>query len=101
MAEQIAILMEALALNQKTGKIDYGFTWIKATLLKAQVTRRFLEGEEFKPATELPSSEIDLRRLADEGDPMACFRLSVGLSSGEFRSRVTIEMAELSPESKL
>lgn len=32
---------------------------------------------------------------------MACFRLSVGLSSGEFRSRVTVEMVELSPESKL
>lgn len=101
MAEQVAVLKEALARNEKTGKLGYGFTWIKGTLLKAQVTRRFLEGEEFKPASELPTSENELRRLADDGDPMACFRLSVGLSSGEFRSRVTVEMAELSPESKL
>jgi TPR repeat protein len=99
--EQVATLKEALARQERTGKLGYGFTWIKGTLLKAQVTRRFLEGEEFKPATELPAAEIDLRRLADEGDPMACFRLSVGLSSGEFRSRVTVEMVELSPESKL
>jgi TPR repeat protein len=101
MQEQVDTLKEALARNAKTGKLGYGFTWIKGTLLKAQVTRRFLEGEEFKPASELPSSENELRRLADAGDPMACFRLSVGLSSGEFRSRVTVEMAELSPESKL
>lgn len=101
MAEQVAVLKEALARNEKTGKLGYGFTWIKGTLLKAQVTRRFLEGEEFKPASELPTSENELRRLADDGDPMACFRLSVGLSSGEFRSRVTVEMVELSPESKL
>ncbi len=101
MAEQIAVLKEALALNLKTGKIGYGYTWIKGTLLKAQVTRRFLGGEEFSPASSLPSTEAELRKLADEGDPMACFRLSVGLSSGEFRSRVTVEMVELSPESKL
>lgn len=100
-SEQIIVIKEALERNQKAGKIGYAYTWIKGSLLKAQVMRRFLEGEEFKPASELPSSENELRRLADEGDPMACFRLSVGLSSGKFRSRVTVEMAELSPESKL
>jgi TPR repeat protein len=101
MAEQVAVLQEALNLNLKTSKIGYAYTWIKGSLLKAQVTRRFLDGEEFQPASNLPSTEAELRKLADAGDPMACFRLSVGLSSGEFRSRVTIEMAELSPESKL
>jgi len=101
MAEQVAVLQEALALNLKTGKIGYAYTWIKGSLLKAQVTRRFLDGEEFQPAGNLPSTEAELRKLADAGDPMACFRLSVGLSSGEFRSRVTVEMVELSPESKL
>ena len=101
MAEQVAALKEALALNLKTGKIGYAYTWIKGTLLKAQVTRRFLDGEEFQAVSNLPTTEAELRKLADEGDPMACFRLSVGLSSGEFRSRVTVEMVELSPESKL
>lgn len=101
MTEQVAVLQEALALNLKTGKIGYAYTWIKGSLLKAQVTRRFLDGEEFQPAGNLPSTEAELRKLADAGDPMACFRLSVGLSSGEFRSRVTVEMVELSPESKL
>lgn len=101
MAEQVAVLQEALNLNLKSGKIGYAYTWIKGSLLKAQVTRRFLDGEEFQPASNLPSTETELRKLADAGDPMACFRLSVGLSSGEFRSRVTVEMVELSPESKL
>ena len=101
MAEQVAVLQEALALNLKTGKIGYAYTWIKGSLLKAQVTRRFLDGEEFQPASNLPTTEAELRKLADAGDPMACFRLSVGLSSGEFLSRVTVEMVELSPESKL
>ena len=101
MAEQVAALKEALALNLKTGKIGYAYTWIKGSLLKAQVTRRFLDGEEFQAVSSLPTTEAELRKLADEGDPMACFRLSVGLSSGEFRSRVTVEMVELSPESKL
>ena len=101
MAEQVAVLKEALALNLKTGKIGYAYTWIKGSLLKAQVTRRFLDGEEFQAVSSLPTTEAELRKLADEGDPMACFRLSVGLSSGEFRSRVTVEMVELSPESKL
>lgn len=101
MAEQVAVLKEALALNLKAGKVGYAYTWIKGSLLKAQVTRRLLDGEEFQAVSSLPSTEAELRKLADEGDPMACFRLSVGLSSGEFRSRVTVEMVELSPESKL
>jgi len=101
MTEKVEMLKEALARNQKAGKISYSYTWIKGNLLKAQVTRRFLEGEEFRAVSELPTTETELRRMADEGDPMACFRLSVGLSSGEFRSRITIEMVELSPESKL
>jgi len=101
MAEQVTVLKEALALNLKTSKIGYAYTWIKGSLLKAQVTRRFLDGEEFQAVGNLPSTEAELRKLADEGDPLACFRLSVGLSSGEFRSRVTVEMVELSPESKL
>ena len=101
LSEKVSIIEEAFVLNQKNGKIDYGYTWIKGSLLKAQVARRLQDAEEFMHADKLPSSEDALRRLADKGDPLACFRLSVGLSSGEFRSRVTVDMVELSPESKL
>lgn len=101
LSEKASIIEEAFVLNQKNGKIDYGYTWIKGSLLKAQVARRLQDAEEFMHADKLPSSEDELRRLADKGDPLACFRLSVGLSSGEFRSRVTVDMVELSPESKL
>lgn len=99
--KESSILEEALAMQIATGKKGYAFTWIKGRLLCSQVNRRISTGENFKEAEALPSDEISLRKLADAGDPIACFRLSVGLSSGEFKSSVTLEDAELSPESKL
>jgi TPR repeat protein len=99
--QQISVLKEALALEEKSRGLGKTYASIKGKLLRAQVTRRLLDGGDFKAASDLPATEAELRTLADEGDPMACFRLSVGLSSGEFRHRNRIENADQSTESKL
>lgn len=99
--KEAEILEEALSIQKGTGKMGYAFTWIKGRLLCCQVNRRISSSGNFKTAEELPSDEASLRKIADAGDPVACFRLSVGLSSGEFKSAITLEDAELSPESKL
>jgi TPR repeat protein len=99
--EQASVLKEALDLEEKSRGTGKAYSSIKGKLLRVQVARRLQGGGELKPVSDLPATESELRKLADEGDPMACFRLSVGLSSGEFRQRNRIENAGRSPESKL
>lgn len=99
--EEAAVRKEILSFYSADQPANYGYMGARLDLIKSLVMMRVQDGESFKPSTDLPRSESALRRLADAGDPIACFRLSVGLSSGEFKSRVGTDKLDMLPESKL
>ena len=88
-------------ISIKRPKIDIVNASAKKKLLVARVLRRVNESEEFKSVIDLPTDEESLRELADNGDPVACFKLSVLIKSGKIASRIPKSLVPLLPESKI
>jgi hypothetical protein len=100
-SEESEILEKSLSLYGATGKVDIVYAYYRKDLLMARVMKRIMDSDDFGTVRQLPDEETSLRKLADEGNPLACFKVSILIKSGKISSRIPSSVVPLLPESKI
>lgn len=99
--EESEIIEKSLSLYGASGKVDIVYASYKKKLLMARVKMRVEDSDDFGTVEQLPDDEALLRKLADDGNPLACFKLSILIKSGKISSRIPASVVPLIPESKI
>ncbi len=96
-SEESEILEKSLSLYDTTSKVDIVYASYRKELLMARVMKRIMDSDDFGTVGQLPDDEALLRKLADDGNPLACFKLSILIKSGKISSRIHASVYALIP----